>query len=148
MPSINFLSEGIDFKPKNQNKLKSWIKMVIDSEGRELASLVYIFCKDSYLLTINQDYLKHKTLTDIITFDYSESDQVEGEIYISVERVKENATKFQRSFEEELRRVMIHGVLHILGFKDKNPAQKIVMRKKEEACLSLWSKFHVKQFGL
>jgi probable rRNA maturation factor len=138
MPSINFLSEGIDFKPKNQNKLKTWIKRVIESEGRELSSLVYIFCTDTYLLSINQDYLKHKTLTDIITFDYSETKQVDGEIYISIERVKENASKFGKSFEEELHRVMIHGVLHILGFKDKSPAQKSAMRKKEEACLSLW----------
>lgn len=138
MPSINFLSEGIDFKPKNQNKLKSWIKRVIESEGRELSSLVYIFCGDTYLLSINQDYLKHKTLTDIITFDYSESDQVDGEIYISIERVQENALRFEKTFEEELHRVMIHGVLHILGLKDKSPAQKSAMRKKEEACLSLW----------
>lgn len=138
MPSINFLSEGIDFKPKNQNKLKTWIKRVIESEGRELSSLVYIFCTDTYLLSINQDYLKHKTLTDIITFDYSESNQIDGEIYISIERVRENAIRFEKTFEEELHRVMIHGVLHILGLKDKNPAQKSAMRKKEEACLSLW----------
>lgn len=112
---------------------------MIKSEGLQLSSLVYIFCKDSYLLSINQDYLKHKTLTDIITFDYSESDQVDGEIYISIERVKENASKFGKSFDEELRRVMIHGVLHILGFEDKSQAQKLTMRKKEEACLSLWT---------
>ncbi len=138
MPSINFLSEGIDFKPKNQNKLKTWIKGVLQSEGRELSYLVYIFCTDSYLLSINQEYLKHKTLTDIITFDYSESNQIDGEIYISIERVRENAIKFEKTFEEELHRVMIHGVLHILGLKDKSPAQKSTMRKKEEACLSLW----------
>jgi rRNA maturation RNase YbeY len=138
MPSINFFSEGIEFKPKNQNKLRNWIKGVIKSEGRDLSSLVYIFCPDSYLLTINQDYLKHKTLTDIITFDYSEGDGIDGEIYISIDRINENAIKFEKSFEEELHRVMIHGVLHILGLKDKTPSQKSAMRKKEEACLSLW----------
>ena len=138
MPPINFLSEGTKFKPKNQKKLRSWIKQVIESEGCELSSLVYIFCKDSYLLTINQDFLRHKTLTDIITFDYSESGRVEGEIYISIDRVKENSVRFEKSFEEELHRVMIHGILHILGLEDKNPAQKTAMRKKEEACLSLW----------
>lgn len=137
MPSINFLSEGIKFKPKNQNKLKDWIKSVIASEGRGLSSLVYVFSQDSYLLTINRDYLKHKTLTDIITFDYSEGEDVDGEIYISIERVRENAIKFEKSFEDELHRVMIHGVLHILGFSDKSLLQKETMRKKEEACLSL-----------
>ena len=137
MPSIDFLSEGISFKPKNQHKLSSWIKGIIASEGRGLSSLVYIFCRDSYLLTMNQDYLKHKTLTDIITFDYSEGGDVDGEIYISIDRVRENAAKFEKTFEEELYRVMIHGVLHIFGFKDKSLSQKSIMRKKEEACLSL-----------
>ena len=146
MSSISFFSEGIEFKPKNQNKLKDWIKRIVKSERKDISSLVYIFCQDSYLLTINKDYLKHKTLTDIITFDYSEGGSVDGEIYISIERVKENAAKFGKSFEEELHRVMIHGVLHILGFNDKSPSQKSIMRKKEEACLSLWEEFHVKQF--
>jgi probable rRNA maturation factor len=138
MPSIYFLSEGIEFKPKNQNKLRSWISDIIKSEKKDLTNLAYIFCDDSFLLTINQDYLKHKTLTDIITFDYSESGHVDGEIYISIERVNENAATFKKPFEEELHRVMIHGVLHILGFKDKTSTQKSIMRKKEEACLSLW----------
>jgi probable rRNA maturation factor len=137
MPSIDFLSEGISFKPKNQNKIRSWIKDIIGSEGRTLSSLVYVFCQDSYLLSMNQDYLNHKTLTDIITFDYSEGEDVDGEIYISIDRVRENATKFEKTFEEELHRVMIHGVLHILGFKDKSLSHKSIMRKKEEACLSL-----------
>ena len=139
MPSINFLSEGIEFKVKNQNKLRAWIKKVIETEGKKLSTLVYIFCSDSYLLTINQDFLKHKTLTDIITFDYSLEGRVDGEIYISIERVSENALKFGKTIEDELHRVMIHGVLHILGFKDKSPSQKSIMRKKEEACLSLRS---------
>ena len=138
MSSIYFLSEGIKFKPKKQKNLKSWVKGIIESEGRNLSSLVYIFCSDSYLLTLNQGYLNHKTFTDIITFDYSDGDAVDGEIYISVDRIKDNAIKFERDFEEELHRVMIHGVLHILGFKDKSPSEKSVMRKKEEACLSLW----------
>jgi probable rRNA maturation factor len=139
MPSIDFISEGITFKPKNQKKLRGWITSVIQSEGRGFASLVYIFCTDSYLLGLNRDYLNHKTLTDIITFDYSEGQDVEGEIYISIDRVRENAVKFEKPFEDELHRVIIHGVLHILGFSDKSPAQKLTMRKKEEACLSLLS---------
>jgi rRNA maturation RNase YbeY len=146
MPSIYFLSEEIKFKPKNQNKLRDWIASIVKSEKRDISSLAYIFCKDPFLLSINQNYLNHKTLTDIITFDYSEGKSVDGEIYISIERVKENAFKFEKDFEDELHRVMIHGVLHILGFKDKTPSQKTAMRKKEEACLSLRTKFHVKQF--
>lgn len=137
MPAINFISEEIKFKPLNQNKLKNWIKNIIALEGRSISSLVYIFCKDSYLLSINQEYLAHKTLTDIITFNYSDGLLIEGEIYISIERVKENAVTFKKDFEEELHRVMIHGVLHILGYNDKSPSQKSRMRKKEEACLSL-----------
>lgn len=137
MPSIDFLSEGIPFKPKNQKKLRGWIRSVIQSEGRGFSSLVYVFCTDSYLLSLNKGYLKHKTLTDIITFDYSDEQNVDGEIYISIDRVKENAIKFKKPFEDELHRVMIHGVLHILGYSDKSRAQKLIMRKKEEACLSL-----------
>ena len=137
MPTIYFLSEGIKFIPKNKNKLRVWISDVITLENREILSLVYIFCRDSFLLKINRDYLNHKAFTDIVTFDYSEGRVIDGEIYISVERVKENATKFQTTFEEELYRVMIHGVLHLLGFNDKTPFQKSRMRKKEEACLSL-----------
>jgi probable rRNA maturation factor len=137
MPYINFLSEKIKFVPKKQNKLRSWIKDVAGLEGRHVSSLVYIFCRDSYLLAINREYLNHDTLTDIVTFDYSEGGDLDGEIYISLDRVRENAGKLEIAFEDELHRVMIHGVLHILGFKDKNPSQKSAMRKKEEACLSL-----------
>jgi probable rRNA maturation factor len=137
MPSIDFLSEKIKFVPKKQNKLRSWIKDVVRLEGRLLSSLVYVFCRDSYLLTLNSNYLNHDTLTDIVTFDYSEGGDIDGEIYISLERVRENAEQLEIEFEDELHRVMIHGVLHLLGFKDKNPSQKSAMRKKEEACLSL-----------
>ena len=137
MSSINFLSEKIKFIPKKQKKLRSWIKDVVVLEGRHVSSLVYVFCRDSYLLTINREYLNHDTLTDIVTFDYSEGGDLDGEIYISLDRVKENARKLEIAFEDELHRVMIHGVLHILGLKDKSPSQKSAMRKKEEACLSL-----------
>ncbi len=137
---IHFLSEEVDFKPKNQRRLKAWISKVARLERREISSLVYIFCSDSYLLTLNEGYLNHKTLTDIITFDYSEKKEIDGEIYISVDRLKENAKKFNTTLEEELHRVMIHGVLHILGQGDKTPSQKKLMRKKEQACLSLWKR--------
>lgn len=138
MPSIHFFSQGIRFNLKNPRKVTSWIKRVVQSEKASVKEIHYIFCSDSFLLSLNQGFLKHNTLTDIITFDNSdESDGIDGEIYISIERVKENAIKYEVPFEDELSRVMIHGILHLLGYKDKKPAEKALMRKKEEACLSL-----------
>jgi rRNA maturation RNase YbeY len=109
----------------------------VKKERKKLTSLNYIFCSDLYLLKINQEYLKHDTLTDIITFDYSQKSNLEGEVYISIERVKENSEIFKRPFAEELHRVIIHGLLHLIGYADKSDAEKAQMRKKEEACLSL-----------
>jgi probable rRNA maturation factor len=138
MSSIHFFSQNTRFKLKNPRKITSWIKRVVEEEGSSLQEINYVFCTDSYLLTLNQGFLKHNTLTDIITFDYSETrSSLEGEIYISIDRIKENAVKYGISFEDELGRVMIHGVLHLLGYKDKKPSEKALMRKKEEACLSL-----------
>ncbi len=115
-----------------------WIKEVARREKKTIKEINYIFCSDEYLLQLNQGFLNHKTLTDIITFDNSEGKNgLEGEIYISIERVQENAIKFNTEFEDELHRVMIHGVLHLIGYKDKKPSEKALMRKKEEACLSL-----------
>ncbi|MFM7430758.1 MAG: rRNA maturation RNase YbeY [Flammeovirgaceae bacterium] len=135
--SIRFLNNEILFKVKNSRKIADWIKSVAKKEKKQIGELSYIFCSDEYLLSLNQQYLKHNTLTDIITFDYSEGKTLSGEIYISIDRVAENAEKFKVSFQEELHRVMIHGVLHLAGYKDKKPAEKALMRKKEEACLSL-----------
>jgi probable rRNA maturation factor len=138
VPQIRFFSENIDFKLKHPKKVSSWIKLVIKKEKRTIKEINYIFCSDEYLLQLNKDFLNHKTLTDIITFHNSEDRKaLEGEIYISIERVKENAIKFHADFEDELHRVMIHGVLHLIGYKDKKPSEKALMRKKEEACLSL-----------
>lgn len=139
MPLIHFFYHNIRFKLKAPRKVTSWIKKVVENEGATFQEINFIFCSDSYLLTLNQGFLKHNTLTDIITFDNSSpsDSSLEGEIYISVDRVRENADKFQVSFEDELNRVMIHGVLHLLGYKDKKPSEKAQMRKKEEACLSL-----------
>ncbi len=138
MSSLNFFYNEIRFKLKNQRKVTSWIKKVVKKESASIQEINYVFCSDSYLLSLNQGFLKHNTLTDIITFDNSEEASVlEGEIYISVERVKENAKKYNVPFEDELSRVMIHGVLHLLGYKDKKPNEKALMRKKEQACLSL-----------
>jgi probable rRNA maturation factor len=135
--SVLFFAEGIDFKLEHPRKTANWIRAVAKKERKKLISINYIFCSDSYLLTLNQDYLQHKTLTDIITFDYSQKSNLEGEIYISIQRVKENAEIFHRPFTEELHRVIIHGLLHMVGYGDKSAVEKVQMRKKEEACLSL-----------
>ncbi len=138
MSRVNFFSHEIRFKPKAPRKICSWINKVVEAEGATIKEINYVFCSDSYLLSLNQGFLKHNTLTDIITFDNSEEPStLEGEIYISIERVKENAEKYEETFENELSRVMIHGVLHLLGYKDKKTPEKALMRKKEEACLSL-----------
>lgn len=139
MPSIQFFSEDIPFKPPYPRKTKSWIKQTIAKEKKTPGDLNFIFCSDDYLLQINIDYLNHQTYTDIITFDNSEDPKfIEGDIFISIDRVRENALKFNRPFEEELRRVIIHGVLHLIGYSDKSNEQKIVMRRKEDAYLSLY----------
>jgi probable rRNA maturation factor len=139
MPLINYFSHKTRYKLKTPGKVTSWIKNVVEKEGADIHEINFIFSSDSYLLTLNRGFLKHNTLTDIITFDNSsQSDSsLEGEIYISIDRVKENADKFHVPFEDELNRVMIHGVLHLLGYNDKKPSEKALMRKKEEACLSL-----------
>jgi rRNA maturation RNase YbeY len=136
--TIRFFSEDISFKIDLPRKKTLWIKEVARREKKTIKEINYIFCSDEYLLQLNQGFLNHKTLTDIITFDNSEGENgLEGEIYISIERVQENALKFNNEFEDELHRVMIHGVLHLIGYKDKKPSEKALMRKKEEACLSL-----------
>ncbi|MFZ2906756.1 MAG: rRNA maturation RNase YbeY [Cyclobacteriaceae bacterium] len=139
--AIFFFSEGVRFKLSNQKKSISWIKSVVKKEGGKVASLNYIFCSDEYLKKINIKYLNHHTYTDIITFDYSPSaKEIEGEIYISIDRVRENADSFKTSFQSELHRVIIHGVLHLLGYKDKSKSEKALMREKEDTYLSLLRK--------
>lgn len=143
---IRFFYEEIEFKLPNPAKAKSWLTLSAQKERKSIKDINYIFCSDSFLLKLNQDYLSHETLTDIITFDESNDDGIAGEIYISIDRVAENAHKYQVDFIVELRRVMIHGVLHLCGLKDKKASEKSLMRKKEEAYLSLWEKlFHVKR---
>ncbi|HEY1040975.1 MAG TPA: rRNA maturation RNase YbeY [Bacteroidia bacterium] len=132
---IQFANNEINFKLKNKTKLKEWIKTVVEKEKLILGELSYIFCDDESLLKMNQQFLDHDTYTDIITFDYREEKTVNGEIYISVDRVRENAEKFETTFENELHRVMIHGVLHICGYKDKTKAAKELMRKMEDQSL-------------
>jgi probable rRNA maturation factor len=137
-PTIRFFSEGIKFRLTKKNKTAEWLRKVADAENRPIASLNIIFCSDSYLATMNLEYLKHKTLTDIITFDLDpNASEVNGEIYISKDRVEENAYQFRVPFDSELHRVMVHGLLHLTGNSDKGARQKAAMRKKEDAYLSL-----------
>ncbi len=135
---IYFFCEDIAFRPSPLKSTRSWLIEVADSENTRIGSLNYIFCSDKYLLNINREYLGHDTLTDIITFDNSESEEiVEGDVYISVERVRDNAADFKVDFSKELARVMVHGLLHLIGYKDKSVHQKRMMRKKEATYLSL-----------
>lgn len=138
MPSINFFEEGISFKLKNKNKVKEWIKATITAEGYALQELNYIFCSDEYLLQINRQYLDHDTYTDIVTFDNSEKDRsITGDIFISIDRIRENAQKFGTGEINELHRVIIHGALHLLGYKDKTTGSKKTMTQKEDQYLGI-----------
>lgn len=130
-----------DFVLDNESALADWITKVIKSEIKNEGEINYIFCDDEYLLEINQQYLDHDTLTDIISFDYSVGNELHGDIFISIERVKDNAADFNVSFEDELKRVMVHGVLHYCGYKDKSDADELLMRAKEEEKMKM---FHVK----
>jgi len=135
---IYFFVEDIVFILKEKNHIRNWIKQAIVSEGRKLKELNFIFCSDNYLLEINKQYLNHDTLTDIVTFDNSETDsKIVGDIFISVERVIENAATFNVSVRDELHRVIIHGALHLLGYTDKNKANKALMTSKEDEYLKL-----------
>lgn len=138
---INFYSEN-EFQLDLEKSYGSWIERVIESEGKKLEEISYIFCDDDYMLDINMKYLDHDTYTDIISFDYSVGNILQGDIYISTERVEENSREYNVSFEEELRRVIIHGVLHLCGYKDKTDEESALMRLKEEEKLKL---FHVEQ---
>ena len=136
MPAIQFFEEDIAYKLKNKTAVRKWITNTIKSEGYSLQELTYVFCSDEYLLGINQQYLDHDTYTDIITFDNSEEEGlIVGDIFISIERIKENAAKFAVTETQELHRVMIHGILHLCGYKDKSKTDAELMRKKENASL-------------
>ena len=134
--SILFHSE-CDFTLSKQDVRSKWINKSIINEGKRVGELSFIFCTDEYLLEKNIQFLDHNTYTDIITFDYCEVEIISGDIFISVERVTENANKFGVDFENELDRVIIHGVLHLVGYKDKSKEEASVMREKEDYYLSL-----------
>ena len=139
MISFNY---ELDFSLENEDVYSDWLSKVISSELKNEGEINYIFCDDDYLLEINQQYLDHDTLTDIISFDYSIGNELHGDVFISIERVRENALDFNVSFEDELKRVMVHGILHYCGYKDKSEKDEQLMREKEEEKMKM---FHVKQ---
>ncbi|SFB76562.1 rRNA maturation RNase YbeY [Zunongwangia mangrovi] len=139
---INFYSEN-DFNLENTDLYKNWLLRVISSEEKRLGEISYIFCDDEYLLDINQRFLDHDSYTDIISFDDSMGNLLNGDIYISTERVKENAAEFNEDFDTELKRVIVHGILHYCGYKDKSEEDAALMRRKESEKIKL---FHVEQF--
>ena len=137
---INFFTET-EFTI-NEDEFNSWLLSVIASEDKNLGEINYIFCDDAYLLSINQQYLDHDTYTDIISFDTSEGNDLSGDIFISVERIQENAQQFNVSVDDELKRVLVHGILHFCGYKDKTDDEAKLMREKEDEKLKM---FHVEQ---
>ncbi|MBO3272833.1 MULTISPECIES: rRNA maturation RNase YbeY [Hymenobacter] len=137
-PGIEFIVEEVDFELADAAELTSWIERIAAVHEHEIVQLTYIFCSDEYLHQVNVEYLDHDTYTDVITFDNSDtSDVIEGDIFISVERIRENAQQLGVTFRDELHRVMIHGVLHLLGYADKDLLSQTAMRKKEDDCLLL-----------
>lgn len=144
--SIRFSTQSVDFEPLDTGKVKRWISEVIARRGKTVGNINYLFCDDDYMLEVNQQYLNHDTYTDIITFDYVAGNLISGDIMISVDRVGDNASKYGVTFEQELHRVIIHGVLHLLGQGDKSEIEAAEMRRQEESSLALWeAMFHVEQ---
>ena len=141
---VSFQYQIPSFKIKNKKRITDWILLIAFLGKKEIEKVDFIFCTDEFLFRLNKEFLSHKTYTDVITFDYSEGNHIIAEIYISIERVNENATSFSKGvladkfpFEKELSRVMIHGVLHCFGYSDKKDRDKKTMRRKEEECLQL-----------
>jgi probable rRNA maturation factor len=135
MPVL-FTKANTKFRFNNAPHIRKWVEAVIKKEGYKAGNIQFIFCDDKYLLSLNQYYLHHDTLTDIITFDYKEGKVISGDIFISIDRIKENALQFSSSFSDELHRVMIHGIMHLCGFKDKDKKSKAAMTAKEDFYLS------------
>src|SRR5690554_5694852 len=138
--AINFFQEDIQYDLKNKIKIKRWLKNLAESEAHHIKELNYIFCTDEYLYSINVEYLQHNTYTDIITFDNSEDKNVlEGDVFISIDRVRENANTHKQLFQEELLRVLSHGLFHLCGIGDKSDNDIVIMRSKEDAAIYLYN---------
>ncbi len=137
MISFNY---ELEFQLENEEQYSSWISNVISSENKKEGDINYIFCDDEYILEINKQYLDHDYYTDIISFDYSVGNELHGDIFVSIERVRDNAIEFEVTFDEELKRVLAHGVLHYCGYKDKTEEEELLMRSKEDEKIKM---FHV-----
>ena len=138
---INFNYES-EFTLDNEEAIATWLSSVIVSENKSEGEINYIFCDDEYLHQINVEYLNHDTLTDIISFDYTMGNEISGDVFVSVERVLDNSKDYNTSFEDELKRVLVHGVLHYCGYKDKSKEDEALMRSKEDEKIAM---FHVEQ---
>ncbi len=136
--SVFFNVEDIDFSLKDEAKVIDWISKVVSEHDSLVGEISYIFCSDEYLLNINREYLQHDYYTDVITFDYTEDNIISGDIFLSIDRVKDNAALYAKDFDEELKRVIIHGILHLLNFKDKTEDESKLMREKEDECLKVF----------
>ncbi len=149
MVLVNFFYKKKETLPFNKDHVRLWLKDVVKKENKELGCINFIYCSDKYLLDLNKTHLKHNTLTDVITFNFSENKKtIEGDVYISTERVLDNSKAFSETFKSELLRTMVHGVLHLIGYDDKNKNDKKLMVKKENYFLSSFKtnkKFHVEQ---
>jgi len=138
MNNISFHNESVKNKTPSKRLLKAWIKEFVSHHGKKVGELAIVFCSDEKILEVNQNFLQHDYYTDIITFDYSEGEIISGDIFISVERVQENATSHQVDYNTELLRVLAHGVLHLIGFQDKEEKKKVEMTRNEDLCMSLF----------
>jgi rRNA maturation RNase YbeY len=140
MAKISFFKENIDFNLPQKTSIKTWIQTIINQESnKKIKKINFIFCNDTFLHTLNKNYLQHDSLTDILTFDYAgNKNTLESEIYISIDRIRENSKQYNTSFSRELHRVMAHGILHLLGFDDKTEHQRQKMHEKENQYLNLY----------
>lgn len=135
--TINFFSEDVDFELHNTEAIYQWLQSIAKLHEKEISNINYIFCSDEYLLKINTEHLNHNYYTDIITFDLSEDHTVESDIFISIDRVKDNAKELETPFEKELNRVIVHGLLHLIGYNDKTEQEQELMTQQENKSLSL-----------
>jgi len=134
---ISFHKEGVSFRLPNRASLEKWIELVIQKEHKTLGPISFVYCSDAYLRKINFKYLNINELTDVIAFEYDEGTSIGGDVFISVDRVRDNSGRYRIGFHDELRRVMVHAVLHLLGYRDKTPEDKATMTGKEDLYLSL-----------
>lgn len=140
MANIDFLTQGVEMPDFNQDTVKRWIEAVVRTFDKSVGNLTYIFCDDPKILEVNRTYLKHDYFTDIITFDYSNHRRISGDMFISLETVRTNAAQFAKSYDEELMRVVIHGVLHLIGINDKGPGEREIMEAHENEALAMLNK--------